>query len=150
MHAYQNEILSRIKKLLSDGEQFVYVGEFPDEIDRVGRNLPAVLVQDGDQPEYVMMTGGQLRYTYEVTVWLYHKPGQNRSIDMNVLSDLVIEKLLNTTGFADNVFNLEAVAVEKGEPRGEQADYLTPGIYNQLNVRKIGFRMQILDTRTDD
>ncbi len=149
MHVYQNEVITWIKNTLQADDQFSYVGEFPDDIDRFGRNLPAVLVQDGDQPEYVMMSGGQLRYTYEVNVWLYHRPGQNRVITMNVLTDLVIDKILSSPGIADYVFNLEAVSVEKGEAHGETTDYLAPGIYNNLTIRKIGFRMQILDTRSD-
>ncbi len=150
MHAYQNEVINWIKTLFSSEDLFEYVGEFPDDIDRIGRKLPAVLVQDGDQPEYVMLAGGQIRYSYEINVWLYHRPGQNRVITMNVLGDVIIDKVLGAVGIAEYIHNLEAVSIEKGEVRGEATDYHEPGIYNNLNIRKICFRMQILDTRDDD
>jgi hypothetical protein len=147
MNALQNVALSHFRARVEDLGDIAFTGLFPDDVHRLGAHFPAVLIEDGDHPEYVMESARRVRYLYHLRLYLYHNTTIDRVGIMNRLTDELIGAILADTGFDPAVTNLQAVSVEKGEVHNGPADFHHPGLYENLTVRRITFSMQIRDQR---
>lgn len=147
MNAIPNRLLEHMLFRLAELDDLRFTGFFPDAVHLIGNRFPAVLVEDGDHPEYHMESGRRVQYTYLFHLWLYHNLVPQRVITLNELTDRLIQTVLGETGFDSAIRNLQVVAVEKGEVRNEPVDFLQPGMHDNLTIRCLSFSTLIEDQR---
>jgi hypothetical protein len=147
VNALQNKVLDHFLEKVGNLPDVCFAGLFPDAVHAVGNHFPAVLIEDGDQPEYRMESARRVQYQYQLRFYLYLNTTKNRLATANEITDTLIGTVLDETGFDPAVCGLDVVAVEKGEARNESADFYQPGVYQNITVRRITFALRLRDTR---
>lgn len=133
-------ILEKIKSLLKSKG---FVGVFPDDVQNIGQNFPAFLIQDGDE-EYKTKTGGRIEYTYYISVMLYSNViGQKSILDAQTE---VLDALLDDQTLGGTCVLIEPLSVEKGE-YSDTMNWYNVGIYKNVKIRKINLQVVVYDER---
>ena len=136
----QNTILAILKTNLEANADIVFVGNYPDDVHKIGHRFPTVLIKDAD--EIVVLNAGRSEeYQWNVSLYVYHNNTSARITTMNTACNSVIDTMLNDLHQSDTATNTILEEVIKGDYDEKQEDRFNAGYYPNLTVREIKFRI---------
>ena len=151
MTDYQKDIITQFKTAISaiGTGTFKYVGEFPFDVQMIGNQYPAVLVQDGDEVLSDTQRNLSVTIDYLVHCWLYENVNQSRisailDHQVSIVDAILDDSMLTTLGVKTNC--IELVSVEKGKNQ-DTLDKFDVGYDSNISIRKITFMVNFTTAR---
>jgi len=147
MQNKQHDILTELKSIIETelGANVGYVGYFPDDIQKIGKKYPAILIGDGDET-YELGTGTRVEYNYSIPMYIYHNVIIDRLEKMTEMQNWLIDAIEKDLTIDGNAVLVEVESVEKGSYE-QDADKFNAGFYPNMTVRKVNFNVLVYDTR---
>jgi len=142
-------VLNRVLAVAKATTGIVFAGLYPDALQQIGQQFPAVVVYDGNEDAPNYDTGQQVRYEYIVEVALYHEVNgfKNRIQDVLSLQNKLVTAIITDLTLSGTVNAVLGHSVDKGYFQGsELADI--GGYQGEVSKRLIRFRLQIKDSRS--
>ena len=118
-----------------------YVGEFPDDMSKVGQNFPAAIVQDGNR-SYEIVAGNVYHCFMEIHVDVYTE------IRTGITK---MEKMLDTEAQINNVILADltlGATVKNTVLVSSSIESFSPTTGQQIDMRRITYMVEIHDTRS--
>lgn len=140
-----NEMVRQLKLLVPT--YLSYVGQFPDDINRIGQKFPAVIVEAGDETDFSFDTGKHLDYRFHINLYLYHeiKAGYIRQQDILTCQTAINDQITKDLTLGSTCQHLVITQITKGNETDTPYD---TGYAGQLSVVKIEYEAWIYDTRS--
>lgn len=142
-------VLNHLAELAKAVDGINYVGIYPEGVNLIGQRFPAVVIRDGDEDAANYDCGQQVRYTYQVDMFLHHeiRLGVTRIEDILDLQNALITAVITDLGLARADVVVIGHAVSKGENQNLLSDTAS-GYQGEIAVRVITFTLLIIDTRS--
>lgn len=142
-------VLNRLAALAKAVTGINYVGIYPEGIEKIGQRFPAVILRDGDEEAPNYDAGQQIRYTYNVDLFLHHeiRVGTTRIKDILDLQTALITAIITDLSLARSDVAVLGHSVSKGENQNLLGD-TSSGYQGEIAVRVITFNLLIIDTRS--
>ena len=118
-----------------------YVGEFPDDMSKVGQNFPAAIVQDGNR-SYLINAGNVYKCFMEIYVDVYTE------IRTGITK---MEKMLDTEAQINDVILADltlGATVKNTVLVSSSIESFSPTTGQQFDMRRITYMIEIHDTRS--
>jgi len=144
--AKQNLIRAELDTVIVALSSIHKVGTYPDDVTKIGKNFPSVMIGDGDEL-WESSSGDREIVTYDVPVYVYHNIKNSRTTVMNETTIEVIKAILADLTLGGNAVDTVIESVEKGN-YSEEEDYYNPGFYPNLTVRRINIQITYFDCRS--
>lgn len=124
---------------------FVYIGEYPHDVDiaKTNRNSPSVLIGEGDEYPAEFEQSRAITRIIEIPIYLYVSTRKSRIKTANDYQKEIEDALLSDSFLADSgAYCIDWTGVEKG---GYLFDFTGYDIgYNNMNaMRKINFQITL-------
>ena len=148
MNNRQWQILEAIRMLLQKDISIKYVGYYPDDIELIGKALPAVIIIDGDENNYRCLPAFSAVFEYNVSLLLVIDKVQGLRISDALAFQIKVQNIISK---ADHVFSecganwIKFVSVTKGDA-SPISDVSAVGYLPGLTVRRIDMMFEIEDT----
>jgi len=139
-----------LKSTLKGVSSLNYVGEYPYDVERgkTSGNVPAVLIQEGDEDLAELELNKSLNKSVSISLWLYHNTKKSTIKTITDLQSLIETTVLSDTFYtASGAYCINWVGVEKGEHLDNYDGY-SVGYHNEHMIRKINLDV-ILDIGRD-
>ena len=142
-------VLNRLAAIAKAVTGINYVGIYPEGIGMIGQKFPAVVIRDGDEEAPNYDAGQQIRYTYNVDLYLHHETrlGITRIKDILDLQTALITAIITDLTLTNTVAAVLGHSVSKGDNQNILLDTAS-GYQGEIAVRVITFNLLIIDTRS--
>ena len=115
-----------------------YVGEYPFDVEKIGANEIAGLVQDGDASSIEVIPNKSIKKSEVISVWLYYMKPTTRIKQLRTLETSVIDAVLDIS--ATDIDCIDWLSTEKGEKQ-PNIDRYSVGYFDNLSIWKINFEV---------
>ena len=136
-------ILSAIKTAIEaiGDSTFKYVGFYPFNIQNIGNQYPAVLIQDGEEGLAEVQQNLSVTKVYRVPIWIHQQINQDRVETLldrqtDIEDALLDSAVLDSLGTDADCISWESV--EKGDYQATLDKY-SVGYTDNMSIRKINF-----------
>ncbi|MDY0218983.1 MAG: hypothetical protein RBR14_06525 [Candidatus Cloacimonas acidaminovorans] len=140
MNNIQWQILSKLINMLSTISVFKYIGLYPDDIEFIGKNYPAIILIDGEESNHSCLTGNRITFDYQVSILIIDSKEKGSRIKSLLEYQNAIKKLLwhqeNIIESEDSLAYIMGSSVEKGDINNYN-DITALGYLTNISVRKI-------------
>jgi len=145
MNLTQNKVIEIITTALNNETDISKVGSYPDEVYKIGKSFPSVMIGDGT--ETIEHLQGGLDYViYELPIYIYNSDRYNRISNINIITSSVNKAVINSMFEDGRVVNVGVDTITKGD-YSEDEDWYNPGFYPNLTIRTINFIFEFYTDR---
>lgn len=145
----QIAVLDKIVEIAQAVTGIAFAGLYPDSVNNVGQNFPAVIVRDGNEDASRYAAGREVYYTYTPEVMLITEVNtfNTRIGDILALQNALVTAIITDLSLSGLVHNIQGHRVTKGTDQDILAT-ATSGYQGELSVHTIQFDLLIKDTRS--
>lgn len=136
----QYPVISALKTLIQAISGIYFVGEYPDDLSKIGQRFPAVILEDGNET-YDVFPGNQYKCFMEVRVnlFVHMQQGQTKIKSLTDLQADINDAVLADLTVTSTCVNITLTEVRKDEVTNEAGE--------QIARRVITYLVEIHDTR---
>jgi hypothetical protein len=134
-------VIAQIITVLDAVSAIKYIGEYPDDLSKIGQRFPAVIIEDGNET-FDIFSGNQYQDFMDVRLNLFTQVqiGKTKMKAMLDLQATINHALLADLTLAGTCIQIKPVSVEKSEMNNEQGQ--------QISKRVMTYNIEIHDTRS--
>lgn len=146
MNNIQWQILNNLTNLLSTVSCFKFIGLYPDDIELIGKNFPALILIDGEESNHSCLTGNRITFDYQVSILIIDSKEKDSRIKSLLEYQNTIVKLLwykeNIVENDDSLAYITGSSIEKGDINTYN-DITALGYLTNVSVRKLNVVFRI-------
>ena len=136
----QYPVIEAIKVILATITSLRFIGEYPDDLSKIGQRFPAVIIEDSDET-YDIFAGNVYKTYMDIYLHVYSEIiiGKTKMEKMLDLQAEINDAILADLTLSGTVVNIRLTEVTK------ETEQNTAG--QQINHRRIKYNVEIHDTR---